>query len=195
MKKAIIFSIAGVIIASGVFFEKNFNHTGQSAHPKTKNSIDDRVPAIVKYGTPIRVARVIDGDTIELDTGDRLRYIGIDTPEEVDPRKPVQCFAREAALKNKELVEGKNIIFYNDISERDQYGRLLGFVYLENGTFINRELVRQGYAFAYPYPPDISLADPFRKDEIEAREHQRGLWAGCNISKTKHNREQTSPTE
>src|SRR6266481_3564162 len=65
-----------------------------------------------EYGVPIKVRRVIDGDTIELVNGDRLRYIGIDTPEEVDPRKPVQCFAREAAARNKNLVEGKEILFY-----------------------------------------------------------------------------------
>ena len=108
-----------------------------------------------RYGVAVHVSRVIDGDTIELAGGEHLRYIGIDTPEEVDPRKPVQCFATEAAERNKELVEGKDVVFYKDVSERDRYGRLLGFVYLPDGTFVNRMLVSEGYAFSYAYPPDV----------------------------------------
>lgn len=145
-----------------------------------------------EYGKTIKVARVIDGDTIELINGERLRYIGIDTPEEFDPRKPVQCFAKEAADANKNLVEGKSIIFYKDISDRDKYGRWLGFVYLEDGTFVNLALVRQGFAFAYPYKPDISHADDFQKTETEAHKTKRGLWTACAVHRDSNNHEQTS---
>ena len=144
-----------------------------------------------EYGKAIKVARVIDGDTIELINGDRLRYIGIDTPEEVDPRKPVQCFAKEAANENKALVENKSIIFYKDISERDKYGRWLGFVYLNDGTFVNRKLIQEGLAFAYPYKPDTSHADEFQKVEAQARQAQLGLWKACAVHQ-EYSREQTN---
>lgn len=77
-----------------------------------------------------KVVRVIDGDTIEIEGGDRVRYIGIDTPETVDPRKPVQCYGQEASNKNKELVEGKTVELEKDVSETDKYGRLLRYVWL-----------------------------------------------------------------
>lgn len=143
-------------------------------------------------GKPLKVRRVIDGDTIEFMNGERLRYIGIDTPEEVDPRKPVQCFAAEAVAKNKELVEGKLITFDKDVSTRDKYGRWLGFVYLEDGTFVNLELVKQGFAFSYPYPPDISKADEFRVAAARARAENSGLWAGCTVRQLKGGRSQTN---
>lgn len=145
-----------------------------------------------EYGRAIKVVRVIDGDTIELINGDRLRYIGIDTPEEVDPRKPVQCFAKEAADENKTLVEGKLIIFYKDVSDRDKYGRWLGFVYLNDGTFVNLALVREGFAFSYPYKPDISKAGEFKQAEAQAHQAQRGLWTACIVHRTSTGREQTN---
>lgn len=145
-----------------------------------------------EYGKAIMVAGVIDGDTIELINGERLRYIGIDTPEAVDPRKPIQCFAKEAAEANKNLVEGKSIIFYKDVSNRDQYGRRLGYVYLEDGTFVNLELVRRGFAFSYSYPPDISKAGEFKAAEAQARKNNAGLWSVCAVHQDAAGREQTN---
>src|SRR3989338_7463066 len=78
----------------------------------------------------INVKRVIDGDTIELENGEKVRYIGIDTPETLDPRKPIQCFGKEAAQKNRELVEGKPVWLTKDITDKDKYGRSLRYVYL-----------------------------------------------------------------
>lgn len=97
------------------------------------------------------VTRVIDGDTIELENGERVRYIGIDTPETVDPRKPVQCFGVEASKKNKELVEKKQVWLVKDVTDRDRYGRPLRYVYLgdpenSNTVFVNLELVKEGFA-------------------------------------------------
>ncbi|MBI3589480.1 MAG: thermonuclease family protein [Candidatus Liptonbacteria bacterium] len=143
-------------------------------------------------GHAIKVVRVIDGDTVELVNGDRLRYIGIDTPEEVDPRKPVQCFAKEAAAANQALVEGQSIIFYKDVSDRDKYGRWLGFVYLSDGTFVNLALVKQGLAFSYPYEPDTSRVKDFNEAETEARGNGLGLWAACRVYRTSTGREQTN---
>lgn len=127
----------------------------------------------------VLVSRVIDGDTIELSNGKKVRYIGIDTPETVDPRKPIQCFAKEASNINKNLVLNKIVILKRDISDTDKYSRLLRYVYLEDGTFINLWLVKNGYAFVYTYPPDVGHSQEFLIAEREARENKRGLWSAC----------------
>lgn len=134
--------------------------------------------------TLVKVLRSIDGDTIELDGGQKVRYIGIDTPELHDPRKKVECFAKEAMEKNKELVEAKEVRLEKDISERDKYNRLLRYVYLPtetspSGEFVNALLVQEGYALASTFPPDVKYAELFKNLEKEARENKRGLWNKC----------------
>ncbi len=175
-----------------VFLFYSYTHTTFTKSTHRGAAILYNYAVKAEYGQEIKVARVIDGDTIELINGDRLRYIGIDTPEEVDPRKPVQCFAQEAAEANKVLVEGKPIVFYKDVSERDKYGRWLGLVYLSDGTFVNRTLVQQGLAFAYPYKPDISHASEFQQAESQARQAHLGLWSACTVHRTSGGREQTN---
>lgn len=126
-----------------------------------------------------KVTRVIDGDTIEVAIGGSLykvRYIGIDTPEIVHPSKPVEYLGKEAAAKNRELVEGKVVYLEKDVSETDRYGRLLRYVWVGE-TMVNAELVRLGYAQASTYPPDVKYQDLFLKLQAEAREAGRGLWA------------------
>ena len=192
MKKQISSILSAIILIVLAWYTQ----THHIPSPKSKVS-----GSTIKYdksiktvpGQPIQVVRVVDGDTVELINGERLRYIGIDTPEEVDARKPVQCFAYQAAEENRRLVEGKNITFQKDVSTYDKYGRWLGFVYLEDGTFVNLELVKNGYAFAYPYPPDISKSDIFRDAQAYAREHSLGLWAGCDVNTLSTGREQTNP--
>jgi len=184
---ALLFSILVVIL--GLYQAQSTKKSAKSSSTAYDKSIK------AENGKPIKVAAVVDGDTITLVNGEKLRYIGIDTPEEFDARKPVQCFAKEAAEKNKELVEGKTILFYKDINTKDAYGRWLGYVYLEDGTFINEKLVKDGYAFAYPYPPDISKSDVFRAAETYARENKLGLWSGCSIQNEKGGREQTNPVD
>lgn len=130
------------------------------------------------------VTRVIDGDTIELEGGRKVRYIGIDTPETVDPRKTVQCFGKEAAEKNKEWVLGREVRLEKDISETDRYGRLLRYVYVRMGEtelMVNEGLVREGFAHASSYPPDIKYQERFSIAEAEAREVGRGLWSECPV--------------
>ncbi|MBI3289910.1 thermonuclease family protein [Candidatus Microgenomates bacterium] len=118
----------------------------------------------------VRVTRIVDGDTIDLSTGQRLRYIGIDTPESGD------CFGGEATMKNRELVLDREVRLEKDVSETDRYKRLLRYVW-EGDLMINEELVRTGYAKASTYPPDVKYADRFVVAEREARENKRGLWA------------------
>ena len=142
----------------------------------------EAVPS-VSDGT-VLVAEVVDGDTIVLEDGTTVRYIGIDTPETVDPRRGVQCFGPEASKANKLLVEGQRVRLVADVEDRDKYGRMLRYVYLADGTFVNLELVRQGYAPAYTYPPNVAYTEEFRTAAREARAAKRGLWAGCSGVRT-----------
>ncbi len=129
------------------------------------------------------VKRVVDGDTIELADGRKVRYIGIDTPETVDPRKPVQCFGREAATKNRELVENKEVELEKDLSDTDRYGRLLRYVYVGD-LMVNEELVKMGFAQSSTFPPDIKYQERFVDAEKLARKENRGLWVSCMMSPT-----------
>lgn len=133
-----------------------------------------------------RVNRVVDGDTIEVIVGGEIksvRFIGINTPETVDPRRPVQCFGTEASNKTKELLSGKWVYLEKDISDTDKYNRLLRYVFLplDNGEklFVNDYLVREGYANAISYPPDVKYAEQFKSAENQARENNKGLYNKC----------------
>jgi micrococcal nuclease len=133
-----------------------------------------------------KVTKIIDGDTIEIETGEKVRYIGVDTPELHHPQESVQCFGYEAMIKNKQLVEGKSVSLEKDISEVDKYKRLLRYVFLadeaatKTATFINEVLVREGYARLATYPPDIKYQNIFLQAEKQARENKRGLWSRCD---------------
>lgn len=124
-----------------------------------------------------KVTRVVDGDTFVLENGERVRLIGVDTPETVHPSKPVQYFGKEASAFARNLIEGKRVRLEYDVQQQDRYGRLLAYVYLPDGTFVNAELVKQGYAQASTYPPNVKYVDLFTKLQREAREQNRGLWA------------------
>lgn len=135
-----------------------------------------------------KVTRVIDGDTIEIEGGKKVRYIGIDTPELHHPTKVIQCFAKEAFEKNKELLENKTVKLVKDVSETDRYGRLLRYVYLENqnssseAVFINKYLVDNGYAYVSTFPPDVLFADQFKSSQNQAMRKSLGLWRSCSIT-------------
>lgn len=124
------------------------------------------------------VMRVIDGDTVELSDKRRVRYLGIDAPEVVDPGKPVECFGAEAREENKRLVSGKTIRLEKDISEVDKYGRLLRYVYIGD-TFVNAYLVRQGFAHATTYPPDVKYSKVLNLSMEGAKANNLGLWSKC----------------
>jgi len=122
------------------------------------------------------VVRVVDGDTLILDGSERIRLIGVDTPESVDPRRPVQYFGKEATAFTRQMVEGRRVRLDYDEDRRDRYGRTLAYVFLEDGTFLNAEIIRQGYGHAYTRFP-FRYMEEFRAYEHEARENHRGLWA------------------
>lgn len=134
-------------------------------------------------GQLVRVVRVIDGDTIEVDGGGgarTVRLIGIDTPETVDPRRPVGCFGKEASNETHRLLDGQSVILEKDVSEKDKYSRLLRYVFLvderSNWIFVNDYLVRQGFAQASSYPPDVRYQERLNQAQKEAREAGLGLW-------------------
>jgi micrococcal nuclease len=131
----------------------------------------------------VRVTQVIDGDTIEIEGGARVRFIGINTPETVDPRKSVECFGKEASNYTATLLEDGIVRLEKDISDTDTYGRLLRYIYLPDGTFVNLKLVEDGYAYASTYPPDIAHAKEFSAAQTSARLASRGLWAFCPAKK------------
>jgi len=125
------------------------------------------------------VTRVIDGDTIEVNIAGaiyKVRYIGIDTPELDDKEARLCDLAQKATRLNRRLVEGKTVRLEKDVSETDEYGRLLRYVYVDD-TFINAELVRQGLAWAKAYEPDTKYQDYLEGLEAEARQAGLGIWA------------------
>lgn len=121
------------------------------------------------------ITRIIDGDTVELDTGETVRYIGIDTPETRDPRRGVECYGPEASKKNQELVLNREVKLEKDVSETDRYGRLLRYVYLD-GQLINETLVREGFALAADFPPDVKYSKNFHTAQNLAQQEEKGLW-------------------
>jgi len=131
----------------------------------------------------VRVNQVVDGDTIEIEGGARVRYIGVNTPETVHPTKAVECFGKEASNYNKKLLEGGLVRLQRDITDTDKYGRLLRYIYLPDGTFVNLKLVTDGYAYADTYPPDVAHAKEFVAAQSAARAAGRGLWTSCPVKK------------
>lgn len=134
-------------------------------------------------GERVLVSKVVDGDTIDLEDGRTVRFVGVDTPETVDPRRPVGCFGKEASNETKSLLSGKVVILQKDVSDKDKYNRILRYIYLplDNGEilFVNDYLVREGFAKVYTYPPDVKFDAQFRQAEQEAKLNKRGLWGKC----------------
>jgi micrococcal nuclease len=132
-----------------------------------------------------RVVRVVDGDTVRVAVGgrvERVRYIGIDTPESVKPDTPVQCYAERASAANAGLVRDRRVRLVTDAERRDRFGRLLAYVYVEpGGTFVNAALVRDGFARTLTIPPNVAHADEFARLGRQARRAGRGLWRACGI--------------
>jgi micrococcal nuclease len=130
------------------------------------------------------VQRVVDGDTIVVSIGgrdERVRLIGVDTPESVDPRTPVQCFGKEASAFTAQLLPPGTVVrLERDVEPRDRFDRLLAYVYrVSDGLFVNFELARAGYAQVLTIPPNVAYAEEFRVAAGAARQAGRGLWSAC----------------
>jgi micrococcal nuclease len=173
----VVLSICLVLIlipgCSGFTTNPGLTATPATTAPRT-------VPASTSGEATAQVTRVIDGDTIEVNWEGKLykvRYIGIDTPE-VYADKEDEPYSNEASAKNKEMVNGKMVRLEKDISETDQYGRLLRYVYVGN-LFVNAELVKGGYARAVTYPPDVKYRSLFQQLQAEAQAAGRGMWGAA----------------
>lgn len=125
----------------------------------------------IKERQPFMVKRIIDGDTIEIDTGEQVRYIGIDTPEIGQP------YAVEATQKNRNLVQDKTILLERDVLYKDRYNRVLGYVWVDD-IMVNNELIKGGYAKILTIPPDTKYEYQFKLSQRYAQDHALGLWGG-----------------
>lgn len=152
----------------------------QQLKPLIKSSEPDTVaePEVIYY----QVVKVVDGDTITVRMGaknETIRLIGINTPETVDPRKTVECFGVEASNKAKELLSGQRVSVELDDSqgERDKYGRLLAYIRRDNGLFVNKFMIEEGYAYEYTYAIPYQYQVAFKQAQADAEKNQKGLWA------------------
>ncbi len=127
------------------------------------------------------VERGVDGDTIVVTGGERVRLIGIDTPETVDPRRAVGCFGKEASRRTGDLLPpGTAVRLVYDVDRQDRFGRTLAYVYrATDGLFVNAALVEEGYAQPATFPPNVAHADEFGELAARARERGSGMWGTC----------------
>jgi len=197
-KTAIAMLILG--IGLGVLISRAVPKSVQQSVAESQSAIVSESVPEISPASPLNdaekyypVVKVVDGDTIVVDINGKnetVRLIGLDTPETVDPRKPVQCFGEEASKKAKEILTGKRVRLEMDASQGklDKYGRLLAYIFLEDGTFFNQFMISEGYGHEYTYNPStgadtypIGLPYKYQKEfkeaEKTAREEKKGLWA------------------
>ena len=177
--KFLIF-LAGVIISAFVYQIQNSGLVELGLPNTAPNTV----------GVYYKVTKVTDGDTIHIEMDGRdevVRFIGINTPETVDPRREVECFGKEASSRMKELASGKIVRLEYDESQntRDTYNRILAYVYLEDNQMLNRKMIAEGYAYEYTYLTPYKYQKEFRDLQAFARNSERGLWSpeSCNGSK------------
>ena len=186
LRLAILVLLAAALIAAGLGQEKKAHDPSATARETGPPAAGERQrrhaesPAegegaqAPQGGEQVTVTRIVDGDTIAVAFPDgrveKVRYIGIDTPERGRP------FAAQATACNASLVAGRRVRMERDVRDRDRYGRLLRYVYVDD-LMVNAELVARGYASAVTYPPDVRFAEYFVALEARAREGNLGLWA------------------
>lgn len=174
--KVALFLIILTFSIKSLFFR---NTPAPTANPP-KKEIYEKQP-VQKTGGYHSVIRVVDGDTIVVDINGELtkvRLIGLDTPETIDPRKPVQCFGVEAADKAKGVLSGQKVKIETDPSQgtRDKYGRLLAYAFLPDGVLFNKIMIEEGYGHEYTYRLPYKYQKEFKATERQARELKKGLW-------------------
>lgn len=192
---AFLFFSIGFLFGAAMFSKD----TPQNKNQDVKSAISEVTPTQIKIASEIispekdlyEVVKVIDGDTISVDIDEKIetiRLIGIDSPESVDPRKPVQCFGKEASDKARQILIGKKVSLEYDPTQgdKDKYKRLLRYVFLEDGQNFNKLMIEEGFAYEYTYDAQYKYHTEFKAAEKKAREEKRGLWAdnACSSSPT-----------
>jgi len=178
MKKQAVYVLVVILAILQLFFGKN-NPLPKIAVAPT-DALAPTITNVPNEKQKVKVVRVVDGDTVEIEGNIKVRYIGVNTPELHDPRKPIECFGQAASDENKRLVEGKEIYIQKDVSETDKFKRLLRYVWVGD-MFINDYLVRQGFAQVSTYPPDVKYVSQFLEAQKEAQDNKRGLWKECPV--------------
>lgn len=188
MKRIFIMSAIIALLAIGTAF---FIQYAQADMIYNKEEGKFTIPFGRSYDySDIYVTRVVDGDTLKLENGERVRLIGIDTPEMHESDKlyrdaqrthqdvqTIKALGRRAYNFTRNLLEGRRVSLEFDVERTDKYGRLLAYVYLkDDGTFVNAEIIKQGYASLMTYPPNVKYADLFLKLYQQARQNRKGLW-------------------
>jgi micrococcal nuclease len=178
MRTVRTYAAIAVVLASVLYtIPTSLSFAQRSTQTTTARS---RTPSQAEPRAEVRVLGVVDGDTIEVccvrGKHEKVRYIGVNTPETKHPGKGVEPLGKEAAEVNRRLVGGHDIRLEFDVEQRDRYGRLLAYVYLEDGTFVNAWLVQNGYAQVMTIPPNVRYQELFLSLQREAREARRGLW-------------------
>lgn len=192
-KKTIFLLILGsVSLISGVLVsihpnEDTFNDQGFTSDTKSshkdysvlgeRSEVVSKSPHFAK--TAVKIVKVLDGDTVQTETGEKIRYIGINSPEKGEP------FSREATEANKLLVLGKKVRFEFDVQRKDRFGRTLAYVFADD-TFVNLEMVKSGWAVLQTIPPNVRYQDKIVEAQKEARDNCLGTWANlCKDEKLK----------
>ena len=159
----------------GNLITNNQNMSTETSNPNVVETTD--VLSLEKY----KVEAVTDGDTIKINYNGKttkVRLIGVDTPESVSPNKEKNNnYGKEASNYTKERLEGKDVSLEFDVQQTDKYGRFLAYVYLEDGTMYNKELLEKGYAQVATYPPNVKYVDEFTQIQKQAKENKVGFWA------------------
>lgn len=207
MIKKILYWFGGLILFS-VFIAIVFPGSSQQVTPITDQSHEiivetqKAVSNTASQYTHYAVTDIVDGDTIKINKGgsiETLRLIGLDTPETIDPRKPVQCFGKEASNKAKELLSGRKVRIEMDPSQGtlDKYGRTLAYVYRDDGLFYNKHMIEQGYAHEYTYNTPYKYQVEFKAAQKTAQANQAGLWSPstCNGDTTSSSAPASSTTQ
>jgi len=185
MNKVIILLLIGLLAFTGYLFSGDLDPRYHA-----KEEVKWKIPFGRSYDySNILVTRAVDGDTLVLENQERVRLIGIDTPEMHESDKlyrdaqrsgqdieTIKKLGRRSYEFTKNLVEGKRVRLEFDVERFDKYKRILAYVYLLDGTFLNAAIIEQGYASMMTYPPNVKYADLFLRLYRQARENKRGLW-------------------
>lgn len=176
-----------VILFFGIYLVSSFFSVTKNP---TRNVLSVQETSAPQTPDVYSVVKVVDGDTIDILVNgkkERMRIIGINSPETVDPRRPVECFGKEASDYAKKLLLSKTVKLKSDPTQadKDKYGRLLRYIYLPDGTDFGLVMIQEGYAYEYTYDVPYQHQAEYKKAQIEAENGRKGLWSDTSCSRKK----------